>query len=299
MSSSHWTTERSKTYSLHRGNEGLASPAKRFRLPSEIPLEEYPPPSTFVEEANQCVKEAAEEGIILRVIGGLAIYLHSHGPEDKELSEKLGRLGERVFTDIDFASIGRFREKVFDFFKKRGYDVDPTLHMHYFRKRHIYFGGKVPMAEVFFDRLDMNHVIEFAKRLEADSPTIPLAELLLAKLQIVRINEKDIKDIVLMLRSHEVGETDDEMVNLNALSQAGLLSDWGFYYTVTTNLKEVQRFTQQSKILTEIDIKRVGDRVGKILGYLESQPKSPKWKLRARVGTRSKWYNDVEDWMRL
>jgi len=276
----------------------LARPASKFRLPTEIPLEEYPPPEVFVEEAIQCVSDAAKEGIILRTIGGLAIYLHAHGPGDKELSVKLGRLGERVFTDIDFASYGKFRDKVYGFFKKRGYDVDPTLHMHYFRKRHIYFGGKVPMAEVFFDRLEMNHPIEFAKRLEADNPTIPLAELLLAKLQIVKINQKDIKDVVLMLRSHDAGDTDDQTINLSALCRAGLVSDWGFYHTVTTNLKEVQRFTQEGGILEQNDIKTVGDRVGKILDYLEKQPKSAQWKLRARIGTRRKWYNDVDDWSR-
>jgi hypothetical protein len=290
--------EKSRTRSSHRGEESLARPASKFRLPSEIPLEEYPPPEVFVEEAIQCVSDAAKEGIILRTIGGLAIYLHAHGAGDKELSVKLGRLGERVFTDIDFASYGKFRDKVYGFFKKRGYDVDPTLYMHYFRKRHIYFGGRVPMAEVFFDRLEMNHPIEFAKRLEADNPTIPLAELLLAKLQIVKINQKDIKDVVLMLRSHDAGDTDDQTINLSALCRAGLVSDWGFYHTVTTNLKEVQRFTQEGGILEQNDIKTVGDRVGKILDYLEKQPKSAQWKLRARIGTRRKWYNDVDDWSR-
>jgi hypothetical protein len=235
----------------------------------------------------------------LRTIGGLAVYLHAHGPGDKDLSVRLGRLGERVFTDIDFASYGKFRDKVYDFFKKRGYDVNPTLHMHYFRKRHIYFGGKVPMAEVFFDRLEMNHTIEFAKRLEEDSLTIPLAELLLAKLQIAKINEKDVKDIVLMLRSHDVGNTDDETINLNALCKAGLLSNWGFYYTVTKNLKEVESFTQRTEILTQNDVKTVGDRVNKILNYLEGQPKSTQWRFRSKIGTRQKWYNDVDDWMRV
>jgi len=273
--------------------------ATRFRLPTEIPIEEYPPPSTFIEEATQCVKEAGEQGMILRAMGGLGIYLHVDAPEYKLLAERLGRLGERVFTDIDFASYGKFRDKVYDFFTKRGYQVDPNLHMHHFRKRHMYFAGKVPMAEVFFDNLEMNHTIQFAGRLEADNPTLPLAELLLGKLQIVRINEKDVKDAILMLRSHDVGETDNEMVNLNALREAGLLSDWGFYHTITTNLKEVQRYIQQCNVLTENDVHIIGERVAKILDYLEKQPKSQRWKLRERIGTRKKWYNDVEEWKRL
>ena len=272
---------------------------KKFRLPSEIPLEEYPSPPTFVEEATQCVREAQAQGISLRVMGGLAIYLHAHVPEHRQLPEKLRRLGERVFTDIDFVSYGKFRDKIYDFFTKRGYEVDPILHMHHFRKRHIYFGGKVPMAEVFFDKLEMNHSIDLGGRLEADSPTIPLADLLLAKLQIVKINEKDIKDIVVMLRSHDIGETDIEIVNLNRLADAGLLNDWGFHYTVTTNLKKIDEFIKKSSDLTSDEAKTVGERLSRILKYLEEKPKTLGWKLRARVGTSKKWYNDVEEWTSL
>jgi len=269
--------------------------ATGFRLPGEIPPEEYPPPSTFVEEAAQCVKEAGEQGMMLRVIAGLAIYLHADS-QTRQLAVKLGRFGQGIVKDVDMASYGKFRDKTYDFFTKRGYKVHPSLHMHYFRERHMYFAGKVPMVEVFFDKLKMNHTIKFAGRLEADSETVPLTELLLGKLQIVKINEKDIKDAVLLLRSHDIGETDHEMVNLNAFRDAGLLSDWGFYYTFTTNLKQVQRWIQQSDLLTENDVRIVGERVVKILDFLEKEPKSQMWKLREKIGPKRKWYNDVEEW---
>jgi len=266
----------------------------KFRLPSEIPLEEYPPPSTFIEEAISCVEDAAKEDIILRIMGGLGIHLHAQ--EFKRLWEKLARLGERVFTDIDFASYGKFRHKLLDFFSKRGYSIDKRLQMYHGMKRHIYLGGKVPMIEVFFDKLEMNHTISFSKRLETDSPTLPPTELLLQKLQIVKINEKDIKDAIVLLRAHDIGETDNETINLNALVQAGLLSDWGFYYTATTNLKKIIDFAPTCNALVTNDRKVIDDRVNKILCYLEEQPKSLGWKLRARVGTKKRWYNTVEDW---
>jgi len=269
----------------------------KFRLPSEIPLEEYPPPSTFIEEAISCVEEAAKENITLRIMGGLGIYLHAQ--EFKQLWEKLARLGERVFTDIDFASYGKFRNKLLDFFTKRGYSIDKRLQMYHGTRRHIYFGGKVPMIEVFFDKLEMNHTISFNKRLETDSPTLPLAELLLQKLQIVKINEKDIKDAIVLLRARDIGKTDNETINLDVLAQVGLLSDWGFYYTATTNLKKIMDFVPTCNALTNNDRKIIDDKVNNILRYLEEQPKSLGWKLRARVGTKKKWYNDVEDWMLL
>ncbi|MEM2988140.1 MAG: hypothetical protein QXK26_03765, partial [Candidatus Bathyarchaeia archaeon] len=232
--------------------------SSRIKLPSEIPIEEYPPPETFINEALSCVKEAGDKGIILRIMGGMGICLHSE--EYKQLWEKLSRLGEKVFTDIDFASYGKFRSKVFEFFRSRGYDIDKKLHMHYGMKRHMYFGGTVPMIEVFFDKLEMNHTISFNKRLEADSPTLPPSELLLQKTQIVKINEKDIKDAIVLLRAHNVGKTDKETINLEALVQAGLTSDWGFYYTVTTNLKKVKEFALNNNLLDENDKTVINER---------------------------------------
>lgn len=267
---------------------------KKFRLPSEIQIEEYPSPSVFIEEALSCVKEASDEGIILRIMGGMGVYLHSQ--EHKQLWEKLSRLGKKVFTDIDFASYGKFRGKIFNFFKKRGYDINQRLQMYYGMKRHIYFGGKVPIVEVFFDRLEMNHTISFNKRLEADFPTLPLSELLLQKMQIVKINEKDIKDTIVLLTAHDVGKTDKEKINLEALTQAGLLSDWGFYYTVTTNLQKVKEYARNSTILDENNKVIINERIDKILYYIEEQPKTLSWKLRARIGNKKRWYNEVEDW---
>jgi hypothetical protein len=265
-----------------------------FKLPTEISIDNYPSPSTFIEEAISCVKDAEKEGILLRIMGGLAIYLHSQ--EFKELWERLARLGKRVFTDIDFASYGKFRIELIDFFTRKGYNFDRRLQMRYGKQRQIYFGGKVPMIEIFFDKLEMNHTINFNKRLEIDSPTLPLSELLLQKLQIVKINEKDVKDVIVLLRAHDLGKTDDDTINLNALCNAGLLSDWGFYYTVTTNLKKIVEYTHTSDVLTENDRKIVNDRANRLLNYLAEQPKSLNWKLRAKIGPKKKWYNDVEDW---
>ncbi len=266
----------------------------KFRLPSEIPVEEYPPPEVFINEALSCVSEAEKNGVILRIMGGVGIYIHSQAY--KPLWEKLARLEKKVFTDIDFASYGKFRARIFDFFKARGYDVDKRLLMHYGMKRHIYFGGAVPMVEVFFDKLEMNHTINFNKRLEVDSPTLPPAELLLQKLQIVNINEKDIKDVIILLLAHDVGNTDKETINLEALTRAGLTSDWGFYYTVTTNLRKVKDYAATSHLLDDGHKKIISESIDKILGFIESQPKTLSWKLRAKVGVKRKWYNDVEDW---
>jgi hypothetical protein len=269
---------------------------RRFRLPSEIPLEEYPSPSVFVEEAINLVKKAEEKGIILRIMGGLAIYLHTKGYE--ELWNKLGRLGERVFTDIDFASYSKYRLNLMNFLENHGYKTDKTLLVQYGAKRLIYFDGRCPMVEVFLDQLSMNHTINFKDRLEVDNPTIPLAELLLEKLQIVHINEKDIKDVIVLLRSHEIADNDNDNINLEVFKIQGLFSDWGFWYTCMMNLQKIdESLPKYHNILKNDDIKIIKDRIKKIREYLEHQPKSLNWKLRAKIGTKRKWYNDVDEWI--
>lgn len=264
-----------------------------FRLPSEIPLEEWPAPSTFIEEAKLCVKDAEDKGIVLRVMGGLAIYLHSQ--EYEQLWEKLGRLGKKVFTDIDYVSYGKFRGRLLEFFKNRGFTINQKLLYLYGKKRHIYYGNKIPMVEIFFDKLEMNHTVNFKNRLELDYPTIPPTELLLQKIQMVRMNEKDIKDAIILVRAHEVGQGDEEKINKELIG-ASLLADWGFYYTATTNLQKIKNSLSNYNVLGEEDIRVVGGRIDELLSYLEEKPKGIMWKSRALIGTKKKWYNEVDEW---
>jgi len=265
----------------------------KFRLPSEISEEEWPSPSVFIEEARSCVKEADDKGIILRIMGGMAIYLHSQ--EHKQLWENLERLGKKVFTDIDFVSYGKFRGQLLGFFQNRGFTINQRMLYYYGKKRHIYYGEKIPMVEIFFDKLEMNHTIDFKKRLEVDSPTIPSAELLLQKIQMVRMNEKDIKDAIVLVRAHEIGEGDGERINRASVG-ARLLSDWGFYYTATTNFQKIINSLSNYDALSEEDIRAVKGRINVLLSYLEEEPKSMKWKSRALLGTKKKWYSEVDEW---
>ncbi|MBW2120954.1 MAG: hypothetical protein JRH07_03800 [Deltaproteobacteria bacterium] len=264
-----------------------------FRLPSEIPEEEWPDPSVFIEEAKACVREAQEKGIVIRIMGGMAIYLHSQ--EHEELWKRLGRLGKKVFTDIDYVSYGKYRAKLLKFFETRGFTINQRMLYLYGKARHIYYGSRIPMVEVFYDKLEMNHTILYAGRLEADSPTLPLAELLLQKIQMVHMNEKDVKDTIVLLRAHEVGDDDDDRINRKAVGER-LLSDWGFYYTATSNLKKVRESLTGYDALDEQDVSVVDKRLGELLKYLEEGPKSVRWKLRAKLGTKVKWYNVIDDW---
>ncbi|MGH2627164.1 MAG: hypothetical protein ACRDHY_10990, partial [Anaerolineales bacterium] len=149
-------------------------------------------------------------------------------------------------------------------------------------------------VDIFYDRLDFCHVIPWNGRLEADSPTLPLAELLLEKMQIVKINEKDVIDTILLLLEHGLGDADRETVNLDRVA-ALCAADWGLWRTTTMNLDKVRRLAQGYSQLTADQKGRVAEQVDGLLARIEAEPKPVAWRLRARVGDRVKWYKDVEE----
>jgi hypothetical protein len=162
-------------------------------------------------------------------------------------------------------------------------------------QRHFYHDASGQFKiDVFFDKLEMSHTIDFRNRLEMDTPTIPLAELLLEKMQIVQINEKDIKDAIIVLLGHEIGEDDHD--HINAEYMASLLSnDWGFYHTTVTNLGKVKLFSSKYQQLSEDERRDIVSKVDFLVKRIDEQPKGGKWKMRARLGTKRKWYRDVEE----
>jgi hypothetical protein len=127
-----------------------------------------------------------------------------------------------------------------------------------------------------------------------DDPTIPLADIVLEKLQIVEINPKDIKDLILLFLEHDVGDVDKETINGKYIAEL-LSKDWGFYYTSTINLKKVTSLMGQYLELSSDESKTIHQSVDKLLAMIENQPKSMGWKMRSRVGTKQKWYTEVAD----
>jgi hypothetical protein len=200
-----------------------------------------------------------------------------------------------VFTDIDYASYGKCRGKIVPFFEKQGYNMEKRAAMISGNTRHIYFGGRVPMIDVFFDQLAYNHPIDYRGRLEIHPHCVSLTDLLLQKLQIVQINDKDLKDAMLLLLAAQIGEADQGMINAKYVAKL-MSDDWGFYYTSTTNLGKVKTAVDGVKALTDEHRTLIREKADRILNYLATAPKSGKWKGREKTGTKKPWYNEVSDW---
>lgn len=150
------------------------------------------------------------------------------------------------------------------------------------------------LVDVFYEKLDFSHVISWSDRLEVDSPTIPLAELLLEKMQIFQINEKDIIDTIMLLLEHPLGDSDEEVINIDRIARF-LAKDWGLWRTTTMNLDKVKQMAGHYSQLNDDEQAQVAIQVDKSLASIEAEPKSRGWKLRARIGDRVKWYKDVDE----
>ena len=153
-----------------------------------------------LEESLRLVEVADARGLTLRLMGGMAIRAHA---------PRWPARTRRTEVDLDFATTSRDRSGVYKLLEAEGYTPD--------RQQNALFGQKqayfvdVPRrrpVDVLVDALEMCHRVEFGSRLSKSRPTLPLAELLLSKLQVVKINRKDVLDALILLAEHPLAQDD-------------------------------------------------------------------------------------------
>jgi hypothetical protein len=243
----------------------------------------------FENEVKRIVDAGNAAGVILRLLGSLAFQTHC--PKYGYLQEKMGR----AYTDIDFAGYSKESRDVRALMAGLGYVEEREVFVVSEGGRAIFENTDLHMhVDVFYEKLDFCHVIPWNGRLEVDSPTIPLAELLMEKMQIVKINEKDVIDTIMLLLEHSLGEIDHETINLERVAKL-CGEDWGMWRTLTMNLEKVKILAQGYAVLSDEEKMTVGTQVESALARIEAEPKSMAWRLRARVGDRVKWYKEVEE----
>jgi hypothetical protein len=240
-------------------------------------------------EAERLTAEGKKRDLHLRLLGAMAFQAHC--PRHSFLTAKLGR----ALSDIDFAAYTKEVGKIGKMMKELGYVDNPVITALFGHKRMIWDNeSNGQHVDIFFDKLQMNHDIPFDHRLELEELTIPLADMLLEKMQIVNINEKDVIDIIMLLREHAIGHAAPETIDTGYVT-AFLSNDWGFYYTVTENLKKIQNRLPYFGELTEEDRADISRKIQTLLKIIEDEPKTLGWKMRAKVGTKKKWYREVEE----
>jgi hypothetical protein len=219
------------------------------------------------------------------VLGGAAVLMQSQAVTSPAL--------RREVKDIDLITSSAHRFKVAELLAASGYEPDKEFNAFQGRRRLLFFDRpRDRQLDVFVGDFSMCHVIPLDSRLTLDGATLPLAELLLTKLQIVKLNEKDRTDSYRLLLAHEVGESDDA---INGQRIAQLCSrDWGLERTVTMTTDRL-RHGLPSSGLTEAEQSVIARRLDVLSDRIDAHGKTPRWRLRARIGDRMRWYEDPDE----
>jgi Uncharacterised nucleotidyltransferase len=239
----------------------------------------------IVAEGERVLGLAAKAGVPLRLLGGVAVRLRAHEPPPAL---------DRAYKDLDFAVTKKAASAADQVLRDAGYQPHISFNAMHARERGLYFDEDHDrQVDLFVHSFRMCHEIPLGDRLALESSTVPLAELLLTKLQIVEVNEKDIRDTVLLLHGHEVAEHDDEAVNGARVAELCAI-DWGLWRTITANLERCRAHVDDYELADE-ERARVGARLDELLERIEAEPKSRRWKLRAKLGERKRWYELPEE----
>jgi len=253
--------------------------------------DQKPDPTPFIEQANRILDEAGRRNLTLRLIGALAFHIHC--PKFNYIQLETGRF----FTDVDFMAYVEDQAKTEVMFKELGYLDDPRIKTVPGLRRSIFFTADHRLhSDVFYDVLEFSHTIDFRGRLAIDSPTISLVDLLLEKMQIFRLNEKDAIDTLMLVREHDVGSHDEQTINIDYMAKV-CKADWGLWRTVTANLEKVDKLADDYAVLTAEDREIVRTRLAEIAARIDREPTTLSWRIRSRIGERIKWYNDVDEVM--
>lgn len=240
-----------------------------------------------IEETNRLIEAARGQDIFLRLIGGLAIRMHSQDHQ---------KFFTRAYPDIDFVTYRDARRKLEPFFLGMDYTSNRQFNLLNGAERQIYQDEATGRhIDIFLGDFEMCHKLPLEGRLGHDPVTIPLADLLLSKAQIVELNRKDALDIASLLLYNELGDQDAGQINLRHIARL-CSEDWGLYKTTSINLKRVEEIASEKEVpLGDGERKLVLDRIAQIFNTFETMPKSLAWQMRDKVGTRVRWYTEVEE----
>jgi hypothetical protein len=240
-------------------------------------------------EAGEIVAEGAARGAVVRLVGSAGIRMQC-----LPAATYMDAI-QRPAKDIDVVCRAGDRNAVRSLLEERGYEIDRNVLVALEGSRLAFQRADGLEVDVFVDRLEFCHTIELADRLDLHPATIPIEDLLLQKLQIVDLMPSDVCDTAALLATHAVGTGDDAEV-LDSTYVASLLArDWGFHRTVLTNLDRFDDALDGGRVAgatAEVGA-RLRARLRALRDAIEAAPKSRAWKLRAKVGTRIQWWDDV------
>jgi hypothetical protein len=237
-----------------------------------------------IAEAERIAEAAKSRKLGIKLLGGAGINLHSPSARKAPLKRKYG--------DLDYAMPKRDRKAALVFFPELGYEANERFNlMNGDSRLYFYDAAHERQVDVFVDVFKMSHVIDLRERLDHQGPCASPSDLLLSKMQIYEVNRKDLVDLTALLLDHPIqAKNGDDVIDSGYI--AGIAAgDWGMYRTLRANIEKLRQ------TLDELDVDRalVRSRLDELWGAVEAQPKPLKWRLRAQVGDRVRWYELPEE----
>ncbi|NLE22589.1 MAG: Fic family protein [Actinobacteria bacterium] len=280
---------------------------KAAPLKSATDVEEPPerPAERHMTEAMALIDEARRYGVQVRLMGGLAV---------RRYCTDLGFM-DREYSDIDLVGLSVQSRELHEVFTRLGYAENRAVteatgagQLQYVKTDvlegaggayrigadHGADAGSVDHVDVFMDVMRMDHDLDVRERLLVDDYAISPADAFIGKLQIARMNEKDVHDVIALLKDMPLRQVDDETSLCVPYIADTCAGDWGLCQDLLANIDVVLQMVDDYDLDDE-EMARVYGRLTAIREAIETEEKSVGWRLRARVGRRVGWRRTIED----
>lgn len=240
------------------------------------------PLADLTEEGVRVLDAAEAADVVLRAVGGVAVWLTCPSARVAPLA--------RPYKDLDLVAPRGTARPITELLVSLGYEAAEQFNaLHGHQRLYFWDPANERQLDIFVERFAMCHELDLGRRLPAAPRTVPLADLLLTKLQVVEMNERDLKDAAALLADHPIAPQGIEPARVTEV----LASDWGWWRTATASLDAVVGYAGR---LDGFDgVGRIAPRAAELRDAVDRAPKSLRWRLRSILGDRVRWYELPEE----
>lgn len=236
-------------------------------------------PADGLDAAGKIIDSAESRGVSMRLLGGLAFkYLCPSTKEPRFY---------RKNKDIDLAGRHEDVREIMKVMETLGYKPREIFNKLSMGQRLIYYDPlNRRRVDIFLDEFVMCHKLDLRQCLLPGTHTIPITDLVMTKLQVVEMTEKEYLDLVAAFRDFDVSESESGIIGKKIARACA--KDWGLYKTFSKSLEAIR---EKARNLQSDDMNVIVTRVDRLRRMLEEEPKSLSWRVRGKIGEKAKWYD--------
>jgi hypothetical protein len=240
----------------------------------------------LVEEASGLIEQADLQGLKARLLGGIAIRLL--------LGERFDPAFERRHGDIDLVTSKKSAKGLAELIEQRGWVPAREFNALNGSRRLLFHDPYGPaQIDVFVEAFEMCHRLPLADELSAPGPSLPASDLLMTKLQIIELNDKDRSDCFALLNGCAIGDASPSMIDPARIASL-TAGDWGLFHTFELNFARLREGVETG-VVDSTEALVIAGAIDRITEAMDSAPKSRGWRMRARIGEKKQWYDTPEE----